>query len=142
RLAQEIGESIYLSVRHGDSAQYIDAALGGAASQRLNWEGREFPLQTTAAGLALLGTIPEYGFIMVDSSLEDDMTAIAAPVLLGGFPVAALSAVVLSEHLNNHTRQLWGSQIAREAQQLSADPAAAPSRRAPRSIETVRRRTA
>lgn len=79
---------------------------------------------------------------MVDSSLEDDMTAIAAPVLLGGFPVAALSAVVLSEHLNNHTRQLWGSQIAREAQQLSADLVAAPSRRAPRSIETVRRGTA
>lgn len=140
-LAATTGESIYLSVRHGDFAQYIGAAMGGRATERLNWEGREIPLAGSAAGQALTGQVGEQGHATLASGIEWDMTALAAPVRLGGFPVAALSVVIPTERVATHPQQDWGSLIVEAARRISDELGASqPHRRPPRSIETVRRR--
>jgi DNA-binding IclR family transcriptional regulator len=96
-LAVSTGESIYLSVRRSDDlCLYVAAAQGTHPIRYENWVGRTFSPENSAAGSLLMGTVPENGYVIFEAGVDPDVTAIAAPVLIDGQPVAALSALVPS----------------------------------------------
>ena len=100
-LAVSTGESIYLSVRRSDDlCLYVAAAQGTHPIRYENWVGRTFSPENSAAGSLLMGAKPENGYVIVGAGVDPDVTAIAAPVLIDGQPVAALSALVPSYRTN------------------------------------------
>lgn len=96
-LVAETGESCYLSVRGpGDTGIYIAIVEGTRSIRHTSWVGKSIPLEGSAAGQVLEGATPARGFAVVRSGVEDDVTAVAAPVRAGGRIVAALSIVAPS----------------------------------------------
>lgn len=96
-LVKHTGESCYLSIRGvGNTALYIAIVEGTHSVRHASWVGRSIPLEGSAAGAVLNGTALEYGFSIVQSGVENDITAISVPVSMGGRTVAALSIVVPS----------------------------------------------
>lgn len=138
-LAAETGETIYLSVRHGSSALYIGMTTGSQAVQHRSWEGQTIPLGTSAAGAALTGRIGSDPYAVVSSGVERDVTAIAAPIIVGEETVAALSMVVPNYRLGAdaaHIGQLIAARAAKLAELLGSEP---PPHHQRRSLETARR---
>lgn len=139
-LAARTGESVYLSVRHGEHAIYLDAVEGLAGVHLPSWEGREIPLDSSAAGACLTGSSTT-DVVVVSSGVEDGVTAVAAPIDLDGEPVAALSVLLQAPPDADRTADVV-EQVREQSRQMSqllrAEP---PNRRPPRSIETARRRS-
>lgn len=139
-LAEETGESIYLSVRSNDRALYIGLVTGSQAVQHRSWEGQTLDLRTSAAGKALTGRLGENRFLVVSSAVEPDVTAVATPITAGGEIVAALSMVVPNYRLTAETAERFGALIADRAAELSESLGSRPAplhRR--RSVESARR---
>lgn len=89
------GESVYLSVRGlGETAVYIAIVEGTHAVRHANWVGRTVPLAGTAAGQAFRGEISAGQYTRRADSVEQDVTAFSAPVVVGGMIVGALSSLV------------------------------------------------
>ncbi|MFF2963262.1 IclR family transcriptional regulator C-terminal domain-containing protein [Streptomyces sp. NPDC057963] len=89
------GESAYLSVRGpAQSTLCIAQVEGTHAVRHRSWVGHSVPLDDTAAGAAIRGDVPDEGYVVYRSTLEPDVTAIAAPILSAtGSPLGALSIV-------------------------------------------------
>lgn len=94
-VARRTGESVYLAVPDTSAtAVYLAIVEGTHSVRHTNWVGRTVPLEGTAVGLALRGEVPAGGHVRKASSVEEDVTALCAPVLAAGSPVAALSLLV------------------------------------------------
>ncbi|GAA3668533.1 IclR family transcriptional regulator [Microbacterium marinilacus] len=134
-LEEATGESVYLSVEgHGASVLYISIVEGSHSIRHANWVGRTIPLQGSAAGLALTGQTPEAGFVVVERGIERDVTAIAAPILVGSRIVASLSILVPTYRIDDRSTDQFGRLIAAAAHRLSAgltDPAPGPKEKHP-----------
>ncbi len=113
------GESCYLSIPGaGDTCLYIAIVEGTNSVRHASWVGRTIPLDGTAAGSILRGQCPPEGYTVVRSGVEDDVTAIAAPVVMGGRIAAALSIVVPSYRLSESKAVKIGERLALEADSI------------------------
>jgi DNA-binding IclR family transcriptional regulator len=113
-IVSQTGESVYLSVEgHAATALYISIVEGTHSVRHASWVGRTVPLDTSAAGHALRGKVPDDGYVVVERGVEADVTAIACPVYSETRIVAALSLVVPSYRLT-------GAQAKRHGQMLLA----------------------
>lgn len=116
RLVAETGESCYLSIPGvGDTGIYIAIVEGTHSIRHSSWVGRSIPLEGTASGQVLKGEQPSRGFGVVRSGVEDDVTAIAAPVIMGGRTVASLSIVAPSYRVDELKALKIGQQLVDEA---------------------------
>ena len=122
-LVAESGESAYLSVAadNGDGL-YLAIEEGTHTVRHVNWVGRTFPLEGSAAGAALLGRVPAGAFTAVANAVESDITAVAAPVMAGSRVVAALSIVAPSYRTDESTAARLGAMVASRAASLFASP--------------------
>jgi IclR family acetate operon transcriptional repressor len=119
----QTGESCYLSVRGaGDTALYIAIVEGTHSVRHASWVGRSIPLEGSAAGAALTGRAPGAGFVVVTQGVEDDTTAIAAPVVIGDRIVAALSVVVPTYRTNAVKNAKIGALLTSESRLLLSYP--------------------
>ncbi|MFC4224726.1 IclR family transcriptional regulator [Lysinibacter cavernae] len=101
-IAEVTGESTYLSIRSiEESGVYIAIAEGTHSVRHTSWVGRSIPLRESAAGQALLGKGPPAGYVIAEQGVENDVTAIAAPIYSGTKIVAALSVVAPSYRMDD-----------------------------------------
>jgi len=121
KLVDDTGESAYLSVEgHADTALYISIVEGTHSVRHASWVGRTVPLDTSAAGHALRGRVPDEGYVIVERGVEADVTAIACPVYSQSRIVAAMSLVVPSYRLSASQAADYGRTLASTASTLSA----------------------
>jgi DNA-binding IclR family transcriptional regulator len=131
-LATETGESVYLSVEgHAATALYISIVEGTHSVRHAGWVGRTVPLDTSAAGHALRGKVPEAGYIVVERGVETDVTAIAAPVYSQARIVAALSLVIPSYRLTKSQAMQYGPMLVSATAEVSARLSSSPKPRLP-----------
>lgn len=132
RLVAETGESAYLNVPasggpDADHGIYIAVQEGTHSVRHTSWVGRSIPLTGTAAGQVLHGHTPAAGYVIVSNGVEPDVTAVAAPVRVGGQVVAALSVVAPSYRVSDDDVHRIGTLVAAEAKtilNLYSSPAA------------------
>lgn len=94
RLAMWTGESSYLAVAVDDRwAAYAASAPSPRSIRHVSWGDSPVPRRGSAAGAVLAGAVAPYDTVTVSDGVEDDTTAVATPVLLGGTVVAALNVV-------------------------------------------------
>jgi DNA-binding IclR family transcriptional regulator len=123
----ETGESAYLSVEgHAATALYISIVEGTHSVRHASWVGRTVPLDTSAAGHALRGKVPDAGYVVVERGVETDVTAIACPVYSEARIVAALSLVVPSYRLTAAQAKRYGQSLLSAAAEVSAQLSSSP----------------
>jgi len=123
RIVAETGESCYLAIRGaGDTALYIAIVEGTHSVRHASWVGRSIPLHGSAAGAVLEGETGDAGYIVVTQGVEDDVTAIAAPVVVGGRVVASLSVVVPSYRTTDVKNAAIGRLLVAESRSMLAHP--------------------
>ena len=126
-LSTETGESVYLSVEgHAATALYIGIVEGTHSVRHASWVGRTVPLETSAAGHALRGKIPDDGYVVVERGVETDVTAIACPVYSQARIVAALSLVIPSYRLSASQATEYGQMLVSAAADVSARLSSSP----------------
>jgi urocanate hydratase len=122
-LVAKTGESCYLSIAGtGDTGIYIAIVEGTHSIRHASWVGRSIPLEGSAAGKVLTGGESERGVAVMRSGVEDDVTAVAAPVIMGGRTVAALSIVAPSYRLDEMKAMKIGEDLARVAKTILSTP--------------------
>ncbi|RJN32540.1 IclR family transcriptional regulator [Nesterenkonia natronophila] len=115
------GESVYLSVPGADeTALYISIEEGTFSVRHTNWVGRTVPLEGSAAGKVLRSETPESGYVALENTIEEDVTAISAPISAGGRVVAAMSTLVPTYRLSEQRRSACGEALVRAAGTVSA----------------------
>lgn len=67
RLAEELGETVNVTVLSGHEALYVDQAAGAAALQPHNWVGQRTPLHATSNGKVLLAYVSDARFAELTS---------------------------------------------------------------------------
>ncbi|MET0700254.1 MAG: helix-turn-helix domain-containing protein [Mycobacterium sp.] len=126
-LATETGESVYLSVEgHAGTALYIGIVEGTHSVRHASWVGRTVPLDTSAAGHALRGKVPDDGYVVVERGVETDVTAIACPVMSQTRIVAALSLVIPSYRVTSPQAAQYGRMLMSAAAVASARLSSSP----------------
>jgi len=97
RVVEQTGESAYLSVpAPGRQGLYIAIVEGTHSVRHANWVGRRFPVESSASGRVLDGLTEANGYCVVSDGVEQDVTAVAVPILVADRVVGALSVVVPS----------------------------------------------
>ena len=120
-LVAQTGESAYLSVEgHRATALYISIVEGTHSVRHTSWVGRTVALDTSAAGHALLGKVPDEGYVVVERGVETDVTAIACPVYSQARIVAALSLVIPSYRLTASQAMEYGRMLVSATADVSA----------------------
>src|SRR5689334_19391540 len=115
-IVEATGESAYLSVRGpGASSLYVSLVEGTHSIRHSSWVGRTVPLEGSAVGAALLGRVPDRGYVTLRSAVEKDVTAIAAPIRRPGGIAGALSIVGPDYRIDHATAERYGRLLAREA---------------------------
>jgi DNA-binding IclR family transcriptional regulator len=126
-LSTDTGESVYLSVEgHAATALYIGIIEGTHSVRHASWVGRTVPLDTSAAGHALRGKVPEAGYVVVERGVETDVTAIACPVYSQARIVAALSLVIPSYRLTASQATEYGRMLVSATADVSARLSSSP----------------
>ena len=127
-LATATGESAYLSVEgHASTALYISIVEGTHSVRHASWIGRTVPLDTSAAGHALRGKVPEVGYVVVERGVETDVTAIACPVFSQTRIVAALSLVIPTYRLTATQAKQYGRTLLSAAAGITARLSSSPT---------------
>ncbi|MDN4639989.1 IclR family transcriptional regulator C-terminal domain-containing protein [Agreia sp. PsM10] len=124
RMVEATGESCYLSVPGASgTALYIAIVEGTHSVRHASWVGRTIPLHGSAAGAVLSGETDASGFVVVRQGVEDDVTAIAVPVMVGARVIAALSSVIPSYRLRDEQVAHIGELLRVEAGSIVFPPA-------------------
>ena len=119
RLVGGTGESAYLNVPADDGhGIYIAVREGTHSVRHTSWVGRRIPLTGTAAGSVLAGEAPTCGYVVVRNGIEPDVTAVAAPVMIGDRIAASLSVVVPSYRISEQQAETLGQLVAAEASSI------------------------
>lgn len=127
RLVAATGESSYLNVRSDQNSKhgiYIAVREGTHSVRHSSWVGRSIPLDGTAAGAVLRAEVGPLGYVVVNDGLEADVTAVAAPIVVGGRTVAALSVVAPSYRISEAEAERIGVLVAAEAAAVLQTPEA------------------
>jgi len=122
RLSEKTGETANLAVRaDADHAIYLRQHVSSHSIHHASWLGRTLPLDKTAVGQALAGRVTGKGYVARRDTLEQGVTAIAAPVRgPGGEIVAALSLTGPSFRISDTDIDRYGALLVKEAQLASA----------------------
>jgi DNA-binding IclR family transcriptional regulator len=75
----------------GSTCLYARLAESDHAIRHVSWLGKTVPLDGTAIGAALLGRCNARGYVSTRHTMEDNTTAIAAPVY---WPVSTVTAAL------------------------------------------------
>ena len=119
-VVETTGESVYLAVPGiGETALYIAIVEGTYSVRHSNWVGRTVPLDGSAAGAVLDGRTPAAGYMVVEQTVEQDVTAISAPVLAGGRVVAAMSTLVPTYRLDKDKKRRCGQALVGATREVS-----------------------
>ncbi|WP_345314839.1 IclR family transcriptional regulator, partial [Garicola koreensis] len=111
-VVETTGESVYLCVPGGNEQTiYISIVEGTFSVRHTNWVGRTVPLQGSAAGVVLRGEAPEAGYVVLENTVESDVTAISAPISASGRVVAAMSTLVPTYRLDEQKRLRCGQAL-------------------------------
>jgi IclR family acetate operon transcriptional repressor len=129
RIVSECGESTYLAVPGTTgTALYVGMVEGTFSVRHTSWVGRTVPLDGTAVGAAMAGWTGPDGFVALRSAVEQDVSAVAAPVRRAGVRTAAghpgpvvgvLCVVGPSYRLDENRLSAVGMVVSREAGALS-----------------------
>lgn len=119
-IVETTGESVYLSIEgHAETALYIAISEGTHSIRHANWVGRTIPLKGSAAGQVLQDQVPESGYVYTQSGVEEDVTAISAPIRAGGRVVAAMSVLVPTYRIDELKGAQYGQLLLEAAGQVS-----------------------
>lgn len=119
-LAAETGESVYLSVEaHGDTVLYISIVEGNHSVRHVSWVGHTIPATGSAAGRVLQGHTPDEGYLVSENIVEEDVTAISAPVHGGNGPIAAMSILVPTYRATQQKNRSDGALLRHAASEVS-----------------------
>lgn len=119
RVVEQTGESAYLSVpAPGRQGLYIAIVEGTHSVRHANWVGRRFPAESSASGRALDGATDVSGYCVISDGVEQDVTAIAVPILVGDRVVGALSVVVPSYRVTPHSIKQMAQVLLAESRAL------------------------
>lgn len=123
RVVEATEESVYLAVRDGDEAVYIDTVEGRRAIRHVGWVGRSVPIGGTAVGAALSGAalVPPTrpAPIFNTGAIEPDVTAVCAPVHGPAGPIAALSVLGPADRLVGRRLQAAADAVVEAAVAIS-----------------------
>lgn len=120
RIVAATGESAYLSIAGpNDTTIYVAMVEGTHAVRHTSWVGRAFPMAGIAVGDALLGRVPESGYVAQRDPQEPDVTAIAAPIRRPGGVAGALSLLGPTYRIDDPTLHEYGQIVSREARALA-----------------------
>lgn len=121
-LSEKSGETANLAVRaDAGHAMYLRQHVSSHSIHHASWLGRSLPLDRTAVGQALVGRVDGKGFVARRDTLEQGVTAIAAPVIgPGGEIAAALSITGPSYRISDADIDRYGALVVKEAQRASA----------------------
>ena len=121
RIVAETGESAYVSVHGpGDTALYVAMVEGTHSVRHAGWVGRTVALKGTAVGSALRGRVPAAGYVAKRSTVEPDVTAIAAPIWRPGGIAGAVSLVGPTYRINDDKLSSFGRIVSKEAGVITA----------------------
>ncbi len=121
RIVAETGESAYVSVHGpGDTALYVAMVEGTHSVRHAGWVGRTVALKGTAVGSALSGRVPAAGYVAKRSTVEPDVTAIAAPIWRPGGIAGAVSLVGPTYRINDDKVSSFGRIVSQEAAAITA----------------------
>lgn len=128
RLAKLTGESANLAIPSDDEkALYIRQVPSRHTVRHDNWIGRSVPLEGTAMGAAIRAVVNTSGFSQLSTTLEQDVTAIAAPIYgADGLVIAAISVTAPSYRVDEKFIEQTGEWLVREARDMSANLGAKP----------------
>jgi DNA-binding IclR family transcriptional regulator len=113
-LSHALGETVVVSVRHGDDARVVASRTGGAGPLRVEYApGYSHPLTTGASGLAILAhedpstrerllpdgeeqlaAIREQGYVLSEGQLRQQMAGLSCPIISQGTLVGSIAVVV------------------------------------------------
>lgn len=123
-LRDDLDESAYLGVAGpGETVLYARLAECARTIHYQAWLGKTVPLYGTAIGTALRGDVEaEPGYVVVRRTVEDEVTAIAAPVRWGdGAIAAAISVAGPTYRIPDDRAEVIGRSVAEHARALSRE---------------------
>lgn len=123
-LRDEVGESAYLGVAGPrDTVLYARIVLCERDIRHQAWLGKTVPRHGTAIGAALRGDVDAArGYVVSRRTVEDEVTAISAPVRRAdGAIVAAISVVGPTYRIPDARLEVIGPLVARHARALADD---------------------
>ncbi|MCC6790459.1 MAG: helix-turn-helix domain-containing protein [Thermomicrobiales bacterium] len=123
-LRDELDESAYLGVAGpGETVLYARLAECDRTIRHQAWLGKTVPLYGSAVGAALRGEVEaETGYVVVRRTVEDEVTAVAAPVRWGDGAIAgALSVVGPTYRIPDSRAEVIGDRVAEHARALSRE---------------------
>lgn len=110
-VAVALDDSRVLYLRQHSSPQFVRVA---------GWTGRTIPRQDTALGAALDGEIGPEGFVVRRSSVEPDVTSIAAPIHGERGRIVGALSVLAPRYRTTETQELaYGRCVVTHARELS-----------------------
>jgi DNA-binding IclR family transcriptional regulator len=121
RLSEQSGETANLAVRADEEhAVYLRQFVSPRTIHHASWLGRMLPIRKTAIGAALAGRAPPAGYVIRRDTLEDGVTAIAAPVHgAGGVIAAAFSITGPTFRIRERDAQRFGTLVRAAATEAS-----------------------
>lgn len=132
RIVARTGESTYLSMLGpSETAVYVAVVEGTHAIRHTSWVGRSVPMAGLAVGQALLGDVPEAGYLAQRDLQEPDVTAVVAPIGSPGGVAGAISLLGPTYRIDDATMHRYGEIVADEARAVAAQlsgPTTRPSR--------------
>ncbi|PPG02909.1 transcriptional regulator [Pseudoclavibacter sp. RFBI5] len=129
-IAESTAESVYLSVPgHADQALYIAIHEGTQSVRHTNWVGRTIPLEGSASGRVLRGETPAVGYVTLESGVEKDVTAVAAPIVLHERVIGSLSVLVPSYRITPSKVERYGALLSGAAASIERSLSATTSAR-------------
>lgn len=122
RLSEQSGETANLAVRADEAnAVYLRQVISPRSIHHAAWLGRMLSLKKAAVGAALLGEASASGYVARRDTLEQGVTAIAAPVYgAAGKIVAALSITGPTFRITDRDAARYGALVVRECALASA----------------------
>jgi len=113
-------ETSYLGIPGADNrALYVGMVEGSYSVRHTSWVGRTVPMDGTAVGAALRDQVPAEGYVIVRSTVEPDVSAIAAPIYWTGGVIGALSVVGPTYRIDFDRAHQFGRIVRAEAQALA-----------------------
>ncbi len=122
-LTEVTGESSYLGIPDDEGRViYVRQSMSTKAIRHSAWLGRTVPVQGTAIGTAISGSVGEFGYVATRHTLEPDVTAIAAPVRSSdGSIVAAINLTGPSYRISDADLHRFGLAVVAAAMAVSRE---------------------
>lgn len=123
RVSEFTGESSYLGIpSDGDHVVYVRQSLSAKSIRHSAWLGRTVPIQGTAIGAAITGSVGKFGYAATRQTLEPDVTAIAAPIYAsGGSIVAAVNLTGPTYRISDDDVHRFGLAVVEAARAISEE---------------------